>query len=225
MGASPRLSSKQRSSGGLDLDIKSAIETGDTGSLRALLAEDPSRANAPIEWGNNYEIRTHPLHYVSDMLFGGVLKDGDGTDLIEALLEAGAACNHQAPNGETALIGAASLAAEEVGLRLLDAGALPNLKGAFRETALHWAAYMGLRRLCLGLVEKGADVNVRDARYEASPLGWAIHGRYNTSPTHPADHYGVAELLVQAGATIDAQLLNDENVKADSRMLAALNRS
>lgn len=43
---------------------------------------------------------------------------------------------------ETALIGAASLGAEDVGLRLLDAGAQPELLGIFGETALHWAAML-----------------------------------------------------------------------------------
>lgn len=204
------------------MDIKTAIEDGNTVALQAILDGQPDMANQLIVWGKNSEIRTHPLHYVSDMLFAGILKGTDGTDLIDILLAAGAVCNHQAPNGETALIGAASLSAEAVGLRLLDAGALPDLRGAFQETALHWASFVGLRRLCEGLIQKGADVNVRDARYESTPLGWAIHARYTTSPKNPGDHCEVVTALVLAGAIVDPSIFRDERVMADSTMLSAL---
>ena len=86
------------------MDIKTAIETGDATGLRSLLAEDLLRANQLIEWGKNCEIRTHPLHYVSDMLFDGTLQRGREMPLIEALLAAGADCNYQASNGETPLL-------------------------------------------------------------------------------------------------------------------------
>ena len=159
------------------MNVKTAIETGDAGALAALLAEDASRANDLIVWGTKCEIRTHPLHYISDMLFDGTLERGKELPLVEALLAAGSDCNHQATNGETPLIGAASLGAEDVGIRLLEAGARVHLTGAFRETALHWAAHLGLPRLVQRLIEKGADVNLRDGRYDSSPLGWALHGQ------------------------------------------------
>src|SRR4051794_30960107 len=159
------------------MDMRAAIETGDAGALRTLLAEDPSRANQLLQWGSKCEIRTHPLHYISDMLFDGTLPKGRELPLVEALLAAGADINHQAPNGETPLIGAASLAAEDVGLRLLDAGAQPDLTGGFGETALHWAANLGLPRLVARLIERASDLNRKDARYNSTPLGWALHGR------------------------------------------------
>src|SRR5438067_13600957 len=105
------------------MDVKTAIETGDATALRSLLAADPSQANALIVWGKEREIRTHPLHYVSDMLFGGTLAQGKEMQLIDVFIDAGADVNYAAANGETPLIGAASLLAEDVGLRLLDAGA------------------------------------------------------------------------------------------------------
>ena len=36
-----------------DMDVKTAIETGDAGALRRLLSEDASQANALIRWGKN----------------------------------------------------------------------------------------------------------------------------------------------------------------------------
>lgn len=209
----------------LNVSVKDAIESGDAASLRDLLAEDPARANAPIVWGKRSEISTHPLHYVSDMLFGGTLERGKETQLIAALLDAGADCNFQAPKGETALIGAASLAAEDVGLQLLDAGARHDLKGAFGETALHWAAHLGLQRLVARLIEEGSDLNLKDRRYNATPAGWAIHGRYTSTPGRQEHHCVVVALLVGAGARIEPDWLTDERVLADPRMRLALTRT
>ena len=205
-----------------NMDVKGAIETGNVDALRTLLAEEPARANHLIVWGRNLEIRTHPLHYVSDMLFGGSLQRGNEPPLIQALLEAGADPNYQAPNGETPLIGAASLHAEDVGLQLLDAGAQPNVRGVFNETALHWAAHTGLRHLVERLLNKGADVNLRDGRYNATPLGWAIHGRLSSHPGRQGNHHAVAALLVAAGATVEPDSLVGEEVRSDSRLLAIL---
>lgn len=202
--------------------MKVAIETGDPGALCSLLAEESTRANKLIQWGRNCEIRTHPLHYISDMLFDGTLERGKEMPIVEALLAAGADCNFQAPNGETPLIGAASLGAEDVGLRLLDAGARPDLAGAFRETALHWAAHLGLRRLVTRLIERGADVNLKDARYHSPPLGWALHGRFHSPSGSQGHHPEVVALLVAAGAKVETDWLTDEQVRADPSILCAL---
>jgi ankyrin repeat protein len=179
------------------MDVKAAIEFGDSDALTALLAEDASRANQLIAWGRNH---THPLHYISDMLFDGTLERGKELPLVDVLLAAGADPNHQATNGETPLIGAASLGAEAVGLRLIEAGARVNMTGAFTETTLHWAAHVGLPRLVQRLIENGADVNLRDGRYHSSPLGWALHGQ-SQSPANDGRHAEVIALLVSAGAT------------------------
>jgi hypothetical protein len=57
------------------MDMKTAIRNGDADALQRLLAEDTSCANALIHWGRNGCIHTHPLHYVSDTLFEGTLKN------------------------------------------------------------------------------------------------------------------------------------------------------
>ena len=109
-----------------NFDVKAAIQSGDAAALRRCLALDRSRANALIPWGNNDCVLTHPLHYVSDMLFNGVLQKGKELALVDVLLEAGASVDlRKDGKRETPLIGAASLGAEDVGLRLLDAGAKP----------------------------------------------------------------------------------------------------
>jgi hypothetical protein len=208
------------------MDVKTAIQSGDSESLRRLLTEDKSRANALIRWGKNDCILTHPLHYVSDMLFGGTLKKGKELPLIEALIETGADLDFQREHedgkmSDTPLIGAASLAAEEVGLRLLDAGARPELRGLFGETALHWAAFLGEFRLTARLIP-GSDLNLRDEKYNSPPLGWAIHGCYNPPAGNQGRQREVASLLITAGATVEPEWLESEEVRADASMLAAL---
>ena len=122
--------------------MRAAIQTGDAESLRRLLTADASRANALIRWGRNECILTHPLHYVSDMLFEGTLKRRMELPLVEALIQAGADLDFQRERedgrkSDTPLIGAASLGAEEVGLRLLEAGARPELRRA-RKRPMTW---------------------------------------------------------------------------------------
>ena len=53
---------------------------------------------------------------------------------------------------------------------------LDAMKGNFN-TALHAAAMAGKLDLVQLLVELGADPNVREPRFNATPLGWAVHGQ------------------------------------------------
>ncbi len=208
------------------MDVKTAIESGHADALWQLLAENPSLANSLIRWGRNEGCLTHPLHYVSDMLFEGTLQQGKELMLVEALIQAGADLNFQrdredGKKSDSPLIGAASLGAEEVGLRLLEAGARPELRGLFGETALHWAALLGEDRLA-GRLISGSDLNLRDEKYKSPPLGWAIHGWGDP----PAGNHGrqpeVIALLVAAGAAIEPQWLESEKVRANPVILSAL---
>jgi hypothetical protein len=80
------------------MDMKTAIRNGDAEALRRLLAEDASQANALIHWGGfGCTVQTHPLHFVSDMLFKGKLEMGKELPLIDALIEAGADLDFQRP--------------------------------------------------------------------------------------------------------------------------------
>jgi hypothetical protein len=205
------------------MDVKTAIENGDADALRGLLAGNPLLADALIRWGKS--CLTHPLHYVSDMLFEGILQRGKELPLVEALIQAGADLNFQKDRkdgkSDTPLIGAASLGAEEVGLRLLDAGAKPELRGLFGETALHWAALLGEDRLAGRLIEH-VDLNLKDEKYESPPLGWAIHGWCDP----PAGNHGrqreVVVLLVAAGARVEPEWLESEKAGANPTIIAAL---
>jgi hypothetical protein len=210
------------------MDVKTAIRNGDVAALRQVLAEDSSRANQLIRWGERKPCFTHPLHFISDMLFEGTLPQGKEIPLVNVLLDAGADLNFQrsredGKKGDTPLIGAASLGAEDVGLRLLAAGAKPDIRGLFGETALHWAALLGEDRFVAELI-RGSNVNLRDEKYNSPPLGWAIYGWCDP----PAGNHGrqreVVALLVAAGASVEPEWLERERVQADPQMLAALGR-
>lgn len=208
------------------MDVKTAIRDGNAAALTRLLNEDASRANALIHWGKDDAIRTHPLHFVSDMVFEGTLQESKALPLIDVLIEAGADLNFQTRREDgkaidTPLIGAASLGAEEVGLRLIEAGARADLPGLFGETALHWAALYGEDRLVAQLIP-GSDINLKDEKYNSPPLGWAIYGCYSPPSEKYRRHREVASLLVRAGATIEPEWLQSEQVRADAAMLAAL---
>ena len=105
------------------------------------------------------------------MLFEGTLPRGKDIPLVDMLLDAGADLDFQrgrkdGKKGDTPLIGAASLGAEDVSLRLLAAGAKPDLRGLFGETSLHWAALLGADRLAAELI-RGSNVNLRDEKYNS----------------------------------------------------------
>ena len=201
------------------MDVKGAIDTGNSTALRQLLFEDSSRANELISWG---KCVTHPLHYISDMLFSGTLQSANELPLVEALIQAGADLNfNKDRKSETPLIGAASLGAEDVGLLLLDAGARPELRGLFGETALHWAALLGEHRLAARLIP-GSDLNLEDEKCSSPPLGWAIHGWSDP----PAGNHGrqreVVALLLAAGARVEPRWLESEKVRANPQILSVL---
>jgi uncharacterized protein len=201
------------------MDVKAAIDTGDSAALRRLLSEDSSRADELIRWG---KCLTHPLHYISDMLFSGTLQKGKELPLLEALIQAGANLNfNKDSKSETPLIGAASLGAEEVGLGLLDAGARTELRGLFGETALHWAALLGEDRLVARLIP-GSDLNLKDEKYRSPPLGWAIHGWSDPPAGNHGQQREVVALLLAAGARVESAWLASETVQADSVILASM---
>jgi hypothetical protein len=206
------------------MDVKTAIQNGDVAALRTLLAEDASRADALIAWGDNDCILTHPLHYISDMLFARTLKRKAALPLLDALIQAGANLDFQNKGkGDTPLIGAASLLAEDVALRLLEAGANPRIRGIFGETALHWSALLGEERLVKKLIP-ASDIDLKDEKYNSTPLGWAIHQYFDPLEKTPEKQLKVARLLVAAGAAIDPVLIASDRVRNDPAMFVMLAR-
>ena len=91
------------------------------------------------------------------------------------------------------------------------------------DTPLHHASHGGHPDIVKLLLARGAEVNAIDKSYEATPLGWAMYGYLHPSPeAKRARHYEVVELLVGAGAEIEREWLDDDKVRMDARMSAAL---
>jgi ankyrin repeat protein len=108
------------------------------------------------------------------------MRGESSTDVIKALLEAGADVHAATDDGTTPLMAAAglgratfdpglkrgrrSVGAEEAVNVLLDAGARINDGNEADFTALHGAAFRGLNEVIKILVDRGADINARDFR-------------------------------------------------------------
>ena len=105
----------------------------------------------------------------------------------------------------------------------VDIGAsLPNSG----QTGLHWAAHcanVGAARL---LLKHGAAVDSKDPSFGGTPLSWALHGWGDPPPGTPMNrYYSVVSMLVAAGAAVDPEWFEREDVKADPLMASALRTS
>jgi hypothetical protein len=91
------------------------------------------------------------------------------------------------------------------------------------ETALHVAAYRGSSDVVELLLRRGAPVNVTDRAYRTPPLVWALHAWL--VERRAADPYRtVLRLLVEAGARVEPEWIDDERLRADADLHAVLSR-
>jgi ankyrin repeat protein len=90
------------------------------------------------------------------------------------------------------------------------------------KTALHLAAYHGNAPLVRLLLEHGAPVEVTDDRYHTPPLVWALHAWLVEGRGDAADYRTVLLTLVAAGATVQPAWVDDDRIRADAELDAAL---
>lgn len=90
------------------------------------------------------------------------------------------------------------------------------------ETPLHVAAYSGHLALTSMLLARGAPVDARDGTYGTSPLVWALHAWLVDQREPDASYRAVLLLLADAGAEVRAQWIDDDRVRADAGLHAAL---
>lgn len=181
--------------------VQAAIDTADVEAMRRTLVESPATANELIHWGPGGKNTAHPLHYICDKFRDKTLSTEVALKLTDLLLEAGSSVNGLPSDNETPLHGAASLSAEDVGIRLVDAGANVHALGSFaQETPLHWAAHEGLDRLVTCLIAAGANLDVRDTRWNGTVLDWAEHGLRERRPGSTGRQEKVIEILNEATA-------------------------
>lgn len=193
--------------GGDSEPIRRAIEAADTAALGRLISEDAELVGAHVIWGPDGKNSVPPLHFVCDAVFRKLATQAEALAMANVLLDAGVDPNlSYAKSGDTFLIAASSLGAEDVGLRLVELGADPKAKGLFRATALHWCAMMGLPRLAHAVIDAGAQQNVPDKTYGATPLEWAQHAWTGSTNGNREQIPAVARILVAAGVTPGADM-------------------
>jgi ankyrin repeat protein len=93
-----------------------------------------------------------------------------------------------------------------------------------RQTGLHWAAFGAHVETVRVLLRHHAPIDPIDETFANTPLRWALF-QWKTHPsarTHSRRYYQTAALLVGAGAHVDPAWLEDDAVKRDPRMSAAL---
>lgn len=158
------------------LDVAAQFERGDT--LEALLALAPPLQQLLSACRQADEARARALVHAHP-----------------GLIESMSLADHRAI-ADAAWNGAARAVA-----LMLDLGFDPRSTGHDSGTALHLAAWEGSVETVAALLrhrDAATLVAARDARYDATPLGWCCHGSMHGNQTH--DHAGVARLLLEAGA-------------------------
>jgi ankyrin repeat protein len=131
-------------------------------------------------------------------------------DLVRSLF-----ANATTAQRATALAWAAQFGRTDVVRFLLDKGDATGL-------GLHWAAWNAQIDAASLLLDRNAPVDARDDRWNATPLGWALHAWHDPPQESTGRYHDVARLLVDAGATVERAWLDDDKVRGDAGMLLIL---
>jgi uncharacterized protein len=197
-------------------DFKKALESGDIDGLRLTLQQHADYADRKIIWGEQQKNQSDPLHYISDCVFSGRVKDNTAAAMAKVLLDHGASINGT-DGAETPLIGSASLSAPLVSKVLINAGADIHAVSIFGANALHWAAYVGTPDVVRELIGAGANIETTCVEFTATPLFWAVQGysKYGTTPK--IDQVDCAARLIEAGANLHTQNIEGVSVLTRSK--------
>ncbi|MBI1176243.1 ankyrin repeat domain-containing protein [bacterium] len=75
-----------------------------------------------------------------------------------------------------------------------------------RATPLHWAAFHGNAEMARAVLDFNPPLEKTDADFQATPLGWAVHGSNNGWHRQTGDYLTTVQLLLNAGAKIPKDL-------------------
>lgn len=90
------------------------------------------------------------------------------------------------------------------------------------ETALHVASYAGSVDVVRALLSRGAPVDAVDGRFGTPPLVWALHAWLVDGRPDDAGYRQIVRALVEAGATVRREWIDDERLRADAELFALL---
>jgi len=114
---------------------------------------------------------------------------------------------------------------DEIVAYLLDRGLDAGARGDEGQTTLHLAAYEGKQSIVELLLRRGAPVNVTDDTYRTPPLVWALHAWLVEGRSREDVYRRIVRMLVDAGATVQPEWIDDGRVRADGELYAALSRA
>jgi ankyrin repeat protein len=87
-------------------------------------------------------------------------------------------------------------------VRLMLASGLPiDARGQHQGTALHWAGFHGNLEMAEAILRYHPPLELKDADFDATPLGWAIHGSEHGWYCETGNHAATVEVLLKAGAS------------------------
>jgi ankyrin repeat protein len=190
--------------------VGTAIDEGDVGGLRRLLAEDPTLVTALVA-GPDIEA-TSPLTYVGMARFYGYATHDRTGELARVLLEAGADKDDEAKNGSP-LICAASHGDVDVVRVLLEAGADVDLTDNPPDTALRLAAAFGQPEVVDALITAGArPQSIIEAAGAGDLSGWDLaelsdfERACGLRAAAVNERLDVIDQLLAAGTPVDAEV-------------------
>ena len=96
---------------------------------------------------------------------------------------------------------------------MLSAGWPPDSRGGHGGTALHWSAFHGNAPMAEAILTHRPQLELKDADFNATPLGWAIHGSEHGWYRDSGDYAGTVKALVAAGAKLPEKLGGSTAVK------------
>jgi len=94
-----------------------------------------------------------------------------------------------------------------------------------RQIGVYWAAHGAHVVILKQLLKRNPPLNAREKAFNATPLGWAVHGWWEHKDQDEAalePRYEIVRLLVAAGAQVEAQWLTGADAIQDARMRNAL---
>ena len=92
------------------------------------------------------------------------------------------------------------------------------------DSALHIASFNGHADVVRLLLRRGADANAIDDVYKTPPLVWALHAWLVENRKNADDYRATLVALVDAGARVDPEWIDDPRLREDSALWTTLTR-
>jgi hypothetical protein len=103
---------------------------------------------------------------------------------------------------------------ETLAVRLMLQAGLPvDARGQHQGTPLHWAAFHGNAEMTEAILRFGPPLESLDSDFNATPLGWAIHGSEHGWSSTTGDFAATVALLLKAGAKHPAKIEGSDAVQ------------